>query len=255
MRRRDRENKIEADDQKQEYQVFGHPAKGKKAKNNQGESSEQVNNKESSNEDGGTTEAYVKFEYASLVWLPVFCPGQPIVYVSCPRLLQRYGAIKKITDQPPEPYHASPKLKGRATNTNQKVLFFNLGWMEVQTTPKEFNWSPWLDGTGVRENQVVVVDDADIAMIHDMALYRQSRVALEDTQKKVKGGAFFDVEALPEGSVLIFPVAIKVGLETPWQPLPDGEKDIYLGGLESIGFGRCEVSFSGDYFVKKESEA
>jgi len=29
--------------------------------------------------DGGTTEAKIKFEYASLVWLPVFCPGQPIV--------------------------------------------------------------------------------------------------------------------------------------------------------------------------------
>lgn len=37
-----------------------------------------------------TTEALVKFEYASLVWIPVFCPGQPIVWVSCPRLLKRY---------------------------------------------------------------------------------------------------------------------------------------------------------------------
>jgi CRISPR-associated protein Cmr4 len=40
--------------------------------------------------DGGTTEALVKFEYASLVWLPVFCPGQPIIWVSCPLLLKRY---------------------------------------------------------------------------------------------------------------------------------------------------------------------
>jgi len=40
--------------------------------------------------DGGTTEALVKFEYASLVWFPVFSPGQPIVWVSCPSLLKRY---------------------------------------------------------------------------------------------------------------------------------------------------------------------
>jgi CRISPR-associated protein Cmr4 len=250
MRQRDRENKIEADDQKQEYEVFGHPAKEKKAKNNQGDSSEHVNNKESSNEDGGTTEAYVKFEYASLVWLPVFCPGQPIVYVSCPRLLKRYGAIKQLPDEPPNPYTASPKLKARTVD-NKKTLFFNLGWMIVET-PENFAWQPWLEGTGLRENQVVVVDDADIAMIHDMALYRQSRVALEDKQKKVKGGAFFDVEALPEESVLIFPVAIKDGLESRWQPLRAGEKDIYFGGLESIGFGRCEVKFSGAYFTQAQ---
>ena len=40
-----------------------------------------------------TTESIVKFEYASIVWLPVFCPGQPIVWVSCPRLLKRYKRI------------------------------------------------------------------------------------------------------------------------------------------------------------------
>ena len=41
----------------------------------------------------GTTEAYVKFEYASLLWLPVFCPGQPIVWVTCKRLLKRYQRL------------------------------------------------------------------------------------------------------------------------------------------------------------------
>ncbi|NJM60241.1 MAG: hypothetical protein HC849_08710 [Oscillatoriales cyanobacterium RU_3_3] len=40
-----------------------------------------------------TTEAIVKFEYASLLWIPVFCPGQPIVWVSSPKLLKRYQRI------------------------------------------------------------------------------------------------------------------------------------------------------------------
>ena len=54
-------------------------------------------------EDGGTTEALVKFEYASLVWIPVFCPGQPVVWVSCPRLLRRYKQITGKSGAVPKP--------------------------------------------------------------------------------------------------------------------------------------------------------
>jgi CRISPR-associated protein Cmr4 len=62
------------------------------------------------------SEARVKFEYASLVWLPVFCPGQPVVWVSCPRLLRRYAAIvhPQGVDSLPEPFTCSDGLKGRA---------------------------------------------------------------------------------------------------------------------------------------------
>ena len=41
-----------------------------------------------SGEENKTTEALVKFEYASLVWLPVFCPGQPIVWVNMSKVAQ-----------------------------------------------------------------------------------------------------------------------------------------------------------------------
>ncbi len=91
------------------------------------------------------------------------------------------------------------------------------------------------------------MDDSDIAMIHDMALYRQSRVRLKNDQKVVDGGGFFNTEALPEGTILIFPIAIrddKSGKQ--WEPFA-GKKntDIYLGGLESIGFGNCQISLHG----------
>src|SRR4028119_470867 len=50
-----------------------------------------------------TTEAIVKFEYASVLWIPVFCPGQPIVWVSSPKLLKRYqriaGNFVKVSDK------------------------------------------------------------------------------------------------------------------------------------------------------------
>jgi CRISPR-associated protein Cmr4 len=63
--------------------------------------------------------------------------------------------------------------------------------------------------------------------------------------KKVDGGAFFNVEALPEGSVLIFPIALK---ELGWKPFGDSaSQDMYFGGLESVGFGRCNVTLAGEY--------
>ncbi|MBE9114935.1 type III-B CRISPR module RAMP protein Cmr4 [Lusitaniella coriacea LEGE 07157] len=196
--------------------------------------------------DGGTTEALVKFEYASLVWLPVFCPGQPVVWVSCPRLLKRYKQISGIDASIPKPYTASPSLVGRNIGNNQTVLFFNLGFLAIE---HKVDLSPWIPaGADLSAENLVVVADNDIAMLHDMALYRQSRVSLEPNQKKAKQGAFFDVEALPEGSVLVFPVALK---ESGWQPF--GEmltEDLYFGGLESIGFGRCRVTLAGQYFAK-----
>jgi CRISPR-associated protein Cmr4 len=84
-------------------------------------------------------------------------------------------------------------------------------------------------------------------MLHDMALYRQSRIKMMDDMKKVDGGAFFNVEALPEGSVLIFPIALKQS-QSGWKPFGDApSQNMYFGGLESVGFGRCNVTLAGDY--------
>ena len=194
--------------------------------------------------DGGTTEAKVKFEYASLVWLPVFCPGQPVVWISCPRLLKRYKQITGISAEVPKPYTAPKTLQGRQVGTNGKVLFFNLGFMEIEHEADLSKWIP--PGADLPESNLVVVGDNDIAMLHDMALYRQSRVKLLDDTKKVDTdkGAFFNVEALPEGSILVFPVALK---EKGWKPFDSPSQDLYFGGLESIGFGRCRVTLGGDY--------
>ena len=208
--------------------------------------------------DGGTTEANVKFEYASIVWMPVFCPGQPVVWVSCPRLLKRYQQIqfsKPDEERPkvPLPYTAAKSLIGKPIGAGKPVLFFNLGFVEIQHSVEEETLKPWIPaGSTITPDNIVIVDDNDIAMIHDMALYRQSRVKLADTQKKVEGGAFFNVEALPEGTVLIFPIALK---ELGWQPFGTQENsqtaastaELYFGGLESIGFGRCNVTLQGEY--------
>jgi CRISPR-associated protein Cmr4 len=198
-------------------------------------------------ESDSTTESLVKFEYASLLWLPVFCPGQPVVWVTCPRLLRRYQqTVKGHVDLPadlPQAYTASQNIQGRDINNNQKILFFNLGFLTVTPAKDLEKWMP--TGTGANADNSVVVGDNDIAMIHDMALYRQSRVKLDSEQKKVDGKAFFNVEALPEGSILVFPIALK---KDGWQPFkePTHSEDLYFGGLESIGFGRCHVTLGGD---------
>jgi CRISPR-associated protein Cmr4 len=191
-------------------------------------------------EENLTTEALVKFEYASLVWLPVFCPGQPIVWVTCRRLLKRY---QQITGKPtvtesgqtkpaPLPQAGNAKLK-----RDRKFLFFNLGFLDDLTpNPDLSNWVP----DGIELDNLVVVEDSEIGIIHDMALYRQTRTKLENDVKKVEN--FFGVEALPEGSILVFPIAIKA---EGWHPFVNQKsQDLYFGGLESIGFGRCYVTLA-----------
>ena len=197
-----------------------------------------------SGEDNKTTEALVKFEYASIVWLPVFCPGQPIVWVTCPRLLRRYQLVAGITADLPKPYTAPKALQSRQVGTNHRVLFFNLGFLEIEHEDNLCIWIP--TGADLNHDNLLVVADNDIAMLHDMALYRQSRVKLADEEKKVEGGAFFNVEALPEASILVFPIALK---EKGWKPFGDAKEsqDLYFGGLESIGFGHCRVRLAGDY--------
>ncbi|MEM9815293.1 MAG: RAMP superfamily CRISPR-associated protein [Cyanobacteria bacterium P01_D01_bin.6] len=215
-----------------------------------------VKRSETSTDNDGTTEGWVKFEYASIVWLPVFCPGQPIVWVSCPRLLERYklvtgmnkdletGKEKEPIVEVPQPYSAAESLKARPVGNDRRVLFFNLGFLEIR---HKADLKPWIpSGSDLKEENLVVVANNDIAMIHDMALYRQSRVKLADNQKKVDGGAFFNVEALPESTVMVFPIALK---EKGWKPFGEGKltEDLYFGGLESVGFGHCQVTLGGEY--------
>ncbi|MGB8702530.1 MAG: RAMP superfamily CRISPR-associated protein [Thermosynechococcaceae cyanobacterium] len=211
-----------------------------------------------------TTEALVKFEYASLLWLPVFCPGQPIVWVSCHRLLKRYQQIADIHGDIPKPAsEGEGEPIKHPVSLKQKCdrLFFNLGFLDnLKDTPNLKNWVP--KGTNIEPDNLVVVDDADISLIHDMALYRQTRTKLEDNVKKVE--SFFGFEALPEDSILIFPIAIKKALSSlekaalaklkqpeKWQPFDINTKQnsiLYFGGLESIGCGRCRVTLAGEYF-------
>lgn len=194
------------------------------------------------------SEAQVKFEHASLVWLPVFCPGQPVVWVSCPLLLKRYAAIVDPTLRRaiPKAYSCRKGLRGRKGDAGI-TLFFNLGFMTLKPVDGLADLVPSELVDEVPADRLVVVDDADIGMIHDMALYRQSRVKLVDEEKKVdqERGAFFNVEALPERSVLVFPLAIKPERAEEWRPFGHATtQELYFGGLESVGFGRCLVNLA-----------
>lgn len=51
------------------------------------------------------------------------------------------------------------------------------------------------------------------------------------------------MEALPEGSLLIFPLALKPEDAKSWLPFgQENRQELYFGGLESVGFGRCEIT-------------
>jgi CRISPR-associated protein Cmr4 len=184
-------------------------------------------------EPDSTTESLIKFEYASILWLPVFCPGQPIVWVTCRRLLKRYQRIAGATLSSaniPDPYTGSDGLDSK--------LFFNFGFLTIESQQDLSTWFP--DG---QNRPAVVVGDDEISMIHDMALYRQSRIAMKEDQKVVNN--FFGLEALPEETFLVFPIAHKPDKDgNQWKLLLENQNkmDLYLGGLESIGFGHCELT-------------
>lgn len=199
-----------------------------------------------------TTEAIIKFEYASLVWLPVYCPNQPVVFVSCPTLLNRYQRIVGKATHEFKPYSYAGNLSKR--------LFFNLGFLTLGDSDKKLN--NYFPTAVTKQYPLVVVDDNDMAMIHDMALYRQSRVSLEAKQKKAKKGAFFNVEALPEGSILVFPLAMREkhdDEDVKWEDyLANADiknsREFYFGGLESIGFGRTNVTITLTEAVQGEAK-
>ena len=191
---------------------------------------------------GATTESLIKFEYASIVWLPVFCPGQPVVWVSCPRLLARYKRIAGIDAKVPKPYVASNTLNAPQVDRMPR-LFFNFGFLNISNKDNLTAWFP--DG---KERPAIVVDDNEIGMVHDMALFRQSRVKLEDKTKRVdtEKGGFFNTEALPEETVMVFPFAARttesLGEWPPFETRDRNEDELYFGGLESVGYGHCSVS-------------
>lgn len=140
-------------------------------------------------ETDSTSEAMVKFEYASILWLPVYCPNQPVVRVSCPALLKRYQKLTGKPSQTFQPYSYYGKKSG-------KQLFFNLGFLPLETEDKTLKEYIPQEISDADTYLLLVVADTEISMIHDMALSRQSRVALDENEKKAKSGGFFNVEAL-----------------------------------------------------------
>jgi CRISPR-associated protein Cmr4 len=190
-----------------------------------------------------TSEGIVKFEYASLLWIPVYCPNQPVVRVSCPALLRRYQMLAGLPSHDIKPYSFYGKEQ-------VSELFFNLGFLKLKEADGKLKDCMPQHITNGKDYLLVVVDDKDMAMIHDMALYRQSRVSLESDTKIAKRGAFFNVEALPEGTILAFPIALRKTFGAKsiavQEFLEIGDftvsRDMYFGGLESIGFGRTQVT-------------
>lgn len=198
------------------------------------------------NEVNKTTQSKIKFEHASILWLPIFCPGKSLVWVSCPRLLKRYKRIAKIEASIPflasndDSCIASNSLNLTAIQNDQKEkLFFSFGFLTIKEKQDLSVWFPDRE-----ERPAVIVKDDEIGMVHDMALFRQTRTKLGDSEKTIEN--FFNVEALPPETILVFPVAAQTKQHmTDWPAFnsdpSENSCDLYFGGLESIGYGHCST--------------
>lgn len=197
------------------------------------------------NDPNNASEGIVKFESASVLWISVYCPNQPVVRVSCPALLKRYQRLLgHATECKFTPYSYFEK------SGKTKKLFFNLGFVNLGEPDPSLKAFMPKEVTESDSYPLVVVSDKDMAMIHDMALYRQSRVSLNPDMKIAKRGAFFNLEALPEGTVMVFPMALRQDFrETAITQSAflqasgmQESRELYFGGLESIGLGRTNVT-------------
>ena len=125
------------------------------------------------NDPNNASEGIVKFESASVLWISVYCPNQPVVRVSCPALLKRYQRLLgHATECKFTPYSYFEK------SGKTKKLFFNLGFVNLGEPDPSLKAFMPKEVTESDSYPLVVVSDKDMAMIHDMALYRQSRVSL-----------------------------------------------------------------------------
>jgi CRISPR-associated protein Cmr4 len=76
-------------------------------------------------------------------------------------------------------YTGSKQLEPLQVERNP-TLFFNFGFLTIE--PQNIDLKSWFPFG--EELPTVVVGDDEISMIHDMALYRQTRTRLEDVEDR-----------------------------------------------------------------------
>ena len=137
------------------------------------------------------------------------------------------------------------RLKGKKASDENKSRFWKETWDAFCTIMEDTKTGINLPKDLVRSDDMNKIR-AISKQLWELPVEKQ-RVKLLDKMKKVdtEKGAFFNTEALPEGSILVFPIALK---EKGWKPFgEEPESELYFGGLESIGFGRCRIVLQGEY--------
>ena len=97
-------------------------------------------------------------------------------------------------------------------------------------------------------DKLVILSDEDCIALIETGLQREVRVALEDTQKLVKGGSFRSEEAIPPEAVMFFPWGMKPpkndsntpNVRTATEQILNDK--LQFGGLEGLGRGWADLN-------------
>ena len=140
---------------------------------------------------------------ASLLWFPVASLSHGVVWISCPKLLQRWVRFQKKDDSQkitiPAPY---------STNlvSNDKTKPIYLKDAIIKKDLKEWhNWKEFVPQVGEAEEieSVLLLPNNHCATLISMSLWRQVKIKLDDN-KSVDGGFRYE-EAIPPDTLVYFP--------------------------------------------------
>lgn len=159
---------------------------------------------------------------ASLLWFPISSLSHGIVWISCPRLIQRWarfqpkenlkksvsGLLKQKDDKPCCRTNLVTK-----DNKDKKAIYLKDAIIKKNLKP----WKQWQDfvpqvGEAKHIDRVLLLPDNHFATLVSMSLWRQVRINL-DEHKSVKGGFRYE-EAIPPETLVYFPWGITAQVQS-----------------------------------------
>lgn len=220
------------------------------------------------------TEGEVWFADASLLLFPVASYSHQFVWITCPLWLSRWNrwlrneTLQTLISEWRSLLSTKSEADGKkaiSPITSSQIYLQGalLSTEEIQAIDQVdavwecFKMLP--DGNGILDlkQKLVVLSDDDCAGLVEVGLQREVRVALEETEKTVKGGSFRSEEAIPSETILFFPWGLKPAKdESKTEPVRQAlvkvlNDRLQFGGLEGLGRGWAENVTVEANFIKE----
>lgn len=205
------------------------------------------------------TEGEVWFADATLLLFPIASYSHQFLWITCPLWLSRWNRwlqdenLATLITTWRSLITASDSTKKAISPIKSKQIYLQGALLDAaeihDINTDSACWQSFLslpNGNGILDlkQKLLVLSDGDCAALVEIGLQREVRVALDETEKVVKGGSFRSEESIPSETVLFFPWGLKKD-NSETSIVKDSLKSILnerlqFGGLEGLGRGWVE---------------